>query len=60
MRRKMKKLVHKLSEKEFDDLFKSWFQNHYRIMSKRQRENMNPLYEQLKKEGYSNVYNHTT
>ena len=60
MRRKMKKLVHKLSEKEFDDLFKSWFQNHYRIMSKRQRENMNSLYEQLKKEGYSNVHNHTT
>lgn len=60
MRMKMKKLVHKLSEKEFDDLFKSWFQNHYRIMSKRQRENMNSLYEQLKKEGYSNVYNHAT
>jgi len=60
MRRKMKKLVHKLSEKEFDDLFKSWFQNHYRIMSKRQRENMNSLYEQLKKEGYSNVHNHAT
>ena len=60
MRRKMKKLVHKLSEKEFDDLFKSWFQNHYRIMSKRQRENMNSLYEQLKKGGYSNVHNHAT
>lgn len=60
MRRKMKKLVHKLSEKEFDDLFKSWFQNHYRIMSKRQRENMNSLYGQLKKEGYSNVHNHAT
>lgn len=59
MRRKMKKLVHKLSEKEFDDLFKSWFQNHYRIMSKRQRENMNSLYDQLKKEVYRNVHNHT-
>ena len=58
MRRKMKKLVHVLSEKEFDDWFNSWFQNHYRIMSKRQRENMTTLYKVLK-EVYQNVHNHT-
>lgn len=60
MRRKMKKLVRKLPEKDFDNLFKSWFQNHYRMMSKHQRANMGSLYEKLKKEGYSNVHNHTT
>lgn len=60
MRRKMKKLVRKLPEKDFDNLFKSWFQNHYRIMSKHQRANMNSLYEKLKEEGYSNVHNHST
>ena len=58
MRRKMKKLVHILPEKEFDDWFNSWFQNHYRIMSKRQRENMNTLHKQLK-EVYRNVQDHT-
>ncbi len=30
------------------DWFKSWFDNHYRIMSKQQRENMNTLFTQLK------------
>lgn len=60
MRRKMKKLVHKLSEKEFDDWYGSWFKNHYRIMSKRQRENMDELYIRLKKEVYGNVHDHTT
>ena len=60
MRRKMKKLVHKLPEKDFDNLFKSWFQNHYRMMSKHQRANMGSLYEKLNKEGYSNVHNHST
>lgn len=57
MRRKMKKLAGRLSEKDFDDLFKSWFQNYYHIMSKRQRENMNSLYKQLKEENYKNVHN---
>lgn len=59
MRRKMKKLVYKLSEKEFDDWFNAWMCNHYKIMSKRQRENMNTLYAQLKKEVYHDVHNHT-
>ena len=30
--------------KEFQDLFNSWFNNHYKIMSKQQRFNMNELY----------------
>lgn len=59
MRRKMKKLVHILPEKEFDDWFNSWFQNHYRIMSRHQRENMITLYNELK-EVNRNVHNHTT
>lgn len=59
MRRKMKKLVHILPEKEFDDWFNSWFQNHYRIMSKQQRLNMNTLHNELK-EVYRNVHDHTT
>ncbi len=59
MRRKMKKLVYKLSEKEFDDWFNAWMCNHYKIMSKQQRENMNTLYAQLKKEVYHDVHNHS-
>lgn len=59
MRRKMKKLVYILPEKEFDDWFNSWFQNYYRIMSKQQRVNMNTLHNQLK-EVYRNVHDHTT
>lgn len=60
MRRKMKKLVHKMPEKEFDDWFNAWMCNHYKIMSKQQRENMNTLHDQLKKEVYHNVQNHTS
>lgn len=59
MRRKMKKLVYKLPEKEFDDRFNAWMCNHYKIMSKQQRENMNTLYAQLKKEVYHDVHNHS-
>lgn len=59
MRRKMKKLVHILPEKEFDDWYGSWFRNHYRIMSKIQRENMDTLYNNLKKEVYHNVHYHS-
>lgn len=59
MRRKMKKLVYKLPEKEFDDWFNAWMCNHYKIMSKQQRENMNTLYAQLKKEVYHDVHNHS-
>lgn len=42
----------------FDDWFNSWMRNHYRIMSKQQRENMNTLFAQLKKEVYHDVHNH--
>lgn len=58
MRRKMKKLVHILPEKEFDDWFGSWMKNYYKIMSKQQRVNMNTLYNELK-EVYHNVHNHS-
>lgn len=52
-------MVYKLSEKEFDDWFNAWMRNHYKIMSKQQRENMNTLYAQLKKEVYHDVHNHS-
>ena len=48
MRRKMKKLVSILPPKEFEEWYNSWFRNHYKIMSKKQRENMETLFQQLK------------
>ena len=51
MRRKLKKLVKILSEKEFVNYYNSWFKNHYKIMSKQQRWNINTLFKELK-EGY--------
>ena len=48
MRRKMKKLAPKLTEKEFTDFFLSWFKNHYKIMSRYQRNNIETLFNQLK------------
>lgn len=48
MRRKMKKLAPKLTEKEFTEFYKSWFKNHYKIMSKKQGSNMDTLFNQLK------------
>lgn len=44
----VKKLAPKLTEKEFTDFYKSWFKNHYKIMSKKQRSNMDTLFNQLK------------
>ena len=58
MRRKMKKLAPILSTKDFEDWYNSWFRNHYKIMSKRQRENMNTLFQQLK-EVNQNVQDHS-
>ena len=52
MRRKMKKLVHKLSEKQFEDWYQSCFCNHYRVMSNQQRDNLNALYKELKEVNY--------
>lgn len=57
MRRKMRKLAYVLTEKEFEDWYNSWFENHYRIMSKQQRQNMTELYNHLKEENH--VYNQT-
>lgn len=54
MRRKMKKLAPILSQKEFEGWYNSWFRSYYKIMSKRQRENMNTLFQQLK-EVHQNV-----
>lgn len=48
MRRKLKKLVHKLSDEEFVNYYNSWFKNHYKIMSKQQRSNMNDLFNKLR------------
>lgn len=48
MRRRMKKVAPKLTEKEFTDWYKSWFKNHYKLMSKQQRLNMDTLFNQLK------------
>ena len=48
MRRKMKKLAPKLTEKEFTDWFQSWFKNNYKIMSKQQRTNIETLFYELK------------
>lgn len=46
MRKKMKQLAPKLTEKEFHDFFYSWFKNHYKIMSRVQRENIENLYKE--------------
>lgn len=48
MRRRMKKVAPKLTEKEFTDWYKLWFKNHYKLMSKQQRLNMDTLFNQLK------------
>jgi hypothetical protein len=48
MRRKMKKLAPVLYKKDFERLFTSWFNNHYKLMSRQQRTNMNNLYNELK------------
>lgn len=58
MRRKLKKLAGKINERDFELLFKSWMCNHYRIMSRQQRENMNNIYAELK-EVYRDVHDHS-
>lgn len=47
MRRKMKKLCPAMNHKDFKDFYKSWFQSHFRYMSKRQRKNMDNLFNEL-------------
>lgn len=48
MRRKMKKLAPTMTTKEFTDWYQAWFRNHYKLMSKQQRLNMDTLFNQLK------------
>lgn len=48
MRRKMKKLAPRMTTLEFTNWFQAWFRNHYKIMSKQQRKNMDTLFNQLK------------
>ena len=52
MRRKLKKLANKLSEVDFINYYNSCFKNQYKLMSKKQRENMNELFKNLKEERY--------
>lgn len=56
MRRKMKRVAKKgkITRKAFDNWYQSWFRNHYRLMSKQQRQNFEILKEELE-----NVHNHT-
>lgn len=53
IRRKLKKLASRLSEKKFDDLYKSWLNRHLKYMSKLQRSNLETLYLQLKEDHYA-------
>lgn len=55
MRRKMKKLAPKMQPNDFKIFFNSWFCAHKRYISKRQKQNMINLYNQLSKEVYKNV-----
>ncbi len=50
MRRKMKKLVWVMSEKEFEDWFNAWFENYCKYMSKLQRQNVKELFKKLKED----------
>lgn len=52
MRRKLKKLAGKLPEHDFDNLYRSWFKGHYKLMSKKQRQNLDKLYKRSKEEKY--------
>lgn len=52
MRRKLKKLVNIMDKTEFSNYYKSWMTNYYKIMSKRQRENMDNLFNKLEEENY--------
>lgn len=47
MRRKLKKLAGVLNKSDFKNLYNSWFKNHYKIMSKQQRSNINILYNEM-------------
>lgn len=57
MRRKLKKLSFVINQDEFDNLYGSWFNGYFKIMSKQQRKNMNELHERTRT---NNVQNHTS
>ncbi len=50
MRRRMKLVYKKMTPLAFTNWYNSWYQNHYRLMSKKQRENMNTLFNELLEE----------
>lgn len=50
MRSKMKKRAPYMLLKEYLDWYNAWFQSYYKIMSRKQRENMDTLRDQLKEE----------
>lgn len=52
MRRRMKKLAGVLSDKDFFNLYNSWINGYSKYMSKKQRQNMDELYEDLRREKY--------
>lgn len=46
MRRKMKKLCHVMNRTDFNNWYNSWFQAHYKIMSREQRWHLDQLYKE--------------
>lgn len=58
MRRKMKKLAPLMTKEDFTNWYQAWFRNHYKLMSKQQRLNMDTLFNQLK-EVTNDVHNQT-
>lgn len=52
MRRKLKKLSGAVSKEDFINLYNSWFKNHYKIMSKKQRKGLNDLFYELMEVNY--------
>lgn len=53
MRKHIKKVAKFMTEKEFGDYYTAWFRSNYKIMSRRQRENMDNWYKSVKEEIYS-------
>jgi hypothetical protein len=49
MRRRMKKLAPRMTHKEFDDWYKAWFDNYYKYMSEKQRQNLDSLQNELRR-----------
>lgn len=46
----LRELGGKLPERDFDNLYRSWFKGHYKLMSKKQRQNLDELYKRIKEE----------